>query len=226
LRIGIGAAALATTAHVDKGQDSVVACVHKLLHFEQESIELAAELLKVRAERVAAPIDVRLRKLRILVEFDTGVKDPHGKIEGLVVEHVGESIAPARPSAPPRGTGRRGALYVLGRGADRRARPCGLRRTKAALHSLARSLRAELADTRIRVFEVLPPVVDTDLERDLDVPKIPPSAVVDAIVAGVEREREEIPVGRVKQLVPLARILTAPADRIVLRALGGFEAAR
>jgi NAD(P)-dependent dehydrogenase (short-subunit alcohol dehydrogenase family) len=51
--------------------------------------------------------------------------------------------------------------------------------TKAALHSLARSLRAELADTRIHVFEGLPPVVDTDLERDLDVPKIPPSAVVD-----------------------------------------------
>ena len=97
--------------------------------------------------------------------------------------------------------------------------------TLAALHSLARSLRAELADTQIRVFEVLPPVVENDLEQGLEVPKIPPSAIVDAIVAGVERDREEIPVGRVKQLVPLARIWPRLADRIVLRALGGFGGA-
>jgi uncharacterized oxidoreductase len=97
--------------------------------------------------------------------------------------------------------------------------------TKAALHSLARSLRAELADTPIRVFEVLPPVVDTELERGLDVAKIPASAVVDAILAGVARDREQIPVAQVRPLVPLARISPRLADWIVLRAVGGFNRA-
>jgi uncharacterized oxidoreductase len=91
--------------------------------------------------------------------------------------------------------------------------------TMAALHSLARSLRAELESKRIRVFEVLPPLVDTDLAGSLDVPKIQPAVVVDAIVAGLARNREEIRVDRVKQLAPLARLVPRLADRIVQRAL-------
>lgn len=90
--------------------------------------------------------------------------------------------------------------------------------TKAALHSLARSLRAELKSSGIRVFEVLPPVVDTGPVQALDVPKIPPAAVVDAILAGVARNREEIRVARVKQLAVLARLAPGLADRIVVRA--------
>ena len=92
--------------------------------------------------------------------------------------------------------------------------------TKAAVHSLARSLRAELADRNIRVFEVVPPVVDTEFARDLDVPKVPPSAVVDAILAGLAADREEIPVGRVGMLLRLARFAPRLGDRLVRRALG------
>jgi uncharacterized oxidoreductase len=91
--------------------------------------------------------------------------------------------------------------------------------TKAALHSLARSLRAELSEKRIRVFEVLPPVVDTEPVRGLDVPKIPTSAVVDAILTGLARDRYEIRVGQVRQLAVLARLAPSLADRIVVRAL-------
>jgi len=93
--------------------------------------------------------------------------------------------------------------------------------TKAALHSLARSLRAELASSRIRVFEVLPPVVDTGPVQALDVPKLSAGAVADAIIAGLRRDREEIRVGRVRQLALLARIAPRFADRIVTRALAG-----
>jgi uncharacterized oxidoreductase len=91
--------------------------------------------------------------------------------------------------------------------------------TKAAVHSLARSLRAELRPRAIRVFEVLPPVVDTGQSRDLDVPKIDPGVVADAIIGGIERDRHEIRVGPVRQLAPLARVMPTLADRIVTRAV-------
>lgn len=91
--------------------------------------------------------------------------------------------------------------------------------TKAAVHSFARSLRVELRASGIRVFDVLPPVVDTGPAQGLDVPKVPPGKVAEAIVAGLRRNREEIRVGPVRQLAPLARIAPRLADRIVTRAL-------
>jgi uncharacterized oxidoreductase len=91
--------------------------------------------------------------------------------------------------------------------------------TKAAVHSFARSLRAELSPRGIRVIEVLPPVVDTGPMSGVDVPKMPPAAVADAIVAGVQRDREEIRIGRIRQLAVLARFMPGVADRLVTRAL-------
>jgi uncharacterized oxidoreductase len=90
--------------------------------------------------------------------------------------------------------------------------------TKAAVHSLARSLRAELKPAGIRVFEVLPPLVDTGPVRNLDVPKLSPGAVADAIIAGIERDREEIGVAQVRQLAVVARLMPSLADRLVQRA--------
>jgi threonine dehydrogenase-like Zn-dependent dehydrogenase len=55
--------------------------------------------------------------------------------------------------------------------------------------------------------------------RDLNVPKLPPAAVADAIITGLQRDREEIRVARVRQLAPPARIMPRLADRIVTRAL-------
>ena len=37
--------------------------------------------------------------------------------------------------------------------------------TKAALHSFTVSLRRQLQDTSIKVFEIIPPMVDTDLDK-------------------------------------------------------------
>jgi uncharacterized oxidoreductase len=90
--------------------------------------------------------------------------------------------------------------------------------TKAAVHSLARSLRAELKPMDIRVFVVLPPLVDTGPVRNLDVAKLSPGAVADAIVAGIERNREDIRVAQVRQLAVVARVVPGLADRLVQRA--------
>jgi short-subunit dehydrogenase involved in D-alanine esterification of teichoic acids len=92
--------------------------------------------------------------------------------------------------------------------------------TKAGVHAFARSLRLELAESRIRVYEVLPPVVDTGPMRDVNVPKLSPTAVATAIVDGLRRDRDEIRVGAVRQLAPIARLMPRVADRIVTKALG------
>ena len=91
--------------------------------------------------------------------------------------------------------------------------------TKAGLHSFARSLRAELDGTAVRVFEALAPVVDTEMTQGLHVAKLSASTVAAAIVAGIERDKEQIAIGRVRPLVVMARVSPRVADGIGQRAL-------
>jgi uncharacterized oxidoreductase len=91
--------------------------------------------------------------------------------------------------------------------------------TKAAIHSLARSLRAEL-EGEVKVFDVLPPWVESSLSRTVSGAKILPEDVADEIVAGLRKDRFEIRVGRIKQLSVISRISPPLADSIAARATG------
>jgi len=93
--------------------------------------------------------------------------------------------------------------------------------TKAALHSFSRSLRAQLRDTTIKVFDVLPPLVDTQLAKPLPGAKLPPEAVARAVLDGIAADRYEINVAQAKQVARLSRLAPALADRAVQRALQG-----
>jgi NAD(P)-dependent dehydrogenase (short-subunit alcohol dehydrogenase family) len=64
--------------------------------------------------------------------------------------------------------------------------------SKAASLSLSQSLRALLAGPGMRVYAVLPGPIDTDMVRDLDVPKTSPEDVARGTLDGVERGEEEI----------------------------------
>jgi NAD(P)-dependent dehydrogenase (short-subunit alcohol dehydrogenase family) len=64
--------------------------------------------------------------------------------------------------------------------------------SKAASLSLTQSLRALLAGRGVSVHAVLPGPIDTDMVRDLDIPKTPPEDVARASLDGVERGEEEI----------------------------------
>jgi uncharacterized oxidoreductase len=86
--------------------------------------------------------------------------------------------------------------------------------SKAAVHSLARSLRAELAG-QVRVFDVLPPFVDTQLARSFGGAKLSTLGVAADIVDGLRRDRLEIRIGRVKALATVGRIWPSMADRII-----------
>lgn len=91
--------------------------------------------------------------------------------------------------------------------------------TKAAVHSFARSVRADPANRGIHVCEVIPPMVDTDLRSGLNVPKVPVSTVVDATLDGLADNRTEIRIGRIKWLAVAARVSQRLADFMAAQSL-------
>jgi uncharacterized oxidoreductase len=78
--------------------------------------------------------------------------------------------------------------------------------TKAALHSFTWSLRHQLRKTSIKVFEIIPPTVDTDLDRGTrgqrrqEYRGISASEVADATMAGLTADNYEITIGQAKSL--------------------------
>jgi NAD(P)-dependent dehydrogenase (short-subunit alcohol dehydrogenase family) len=64
--------------------------------------------------------------------------------------------------------------------------------SKAASFSLSQSLRALLAPKGVSVHVVLAGPVDTDMSRDLDIPKSSPELVARAIFDGLEHGEDEI----------------------------------
>ena len=78
--------------------------------------------------------------------------------------------------------------------------------TKAAIHSFSLSLRHQLKDTSIKVFEIIPPIVDTELdkgargERGQQDRGIPPSEVARATLKALENEEYELAVGMAENL--------------------------
>ena len=91
--------------------------------------------------------------------------------------------------------------------------------TKAAIHSFARSLRVELAG-QVKVFDVLPPFVDTDLARGIGRTKVSALRVADEIIDGLRRERFEVRIGQINALAVLSRLMPRVADAIVEREIG------
>ena len=87
--------------------------------------------------------------------------------------------------------------------------------SKAALHSFTRSLRWQLENTSVRVFEVMPPLVDTAMTANRGVGKMSPEALARAFWAGFQADQYELRVGKAKAAGFIARVSPTLAERIM-----------
>ena len=78
--------------------------------------------------------------------------------------------------------------------------------TKAAIHSFTISLRHQLRDTPVRVFEAIPPTTDTQLDASFAGKEeeayrgISPQDVAAAIIDGLKEDKQEIVIGQAQGL--------------------------
>jgi uncharacterized oxidoreductase len=78
--------------------------------------------------------------------------------------------------------------------------------TKAAIHSFSQSLRYQLRNTPVEVFEVLPPGVDTDLNSEGNFDKISPDKVAEVVLKEMVKGTTEIRIGQANPLFYGSRI--------------------
>ena len=88
--------------------------------------------------------------------------------------------------------------------------------SKAAVHSYTQGLRLVLRDTRIKVFELMPPLVATDFSRAAgETTGIPPELVANELLDAMRNDRFEIHVGRTAQIYELTKKSTTAAVNAV-----------
>lgn len=80
--------------------------------------------------------------------------------------------------------------------------------TKAAVHSYTMTLRdhLQILKSNVKVFELMPPVVATSMTENLETKGIRPEKLVNALIAGIKKNKYTIRVGDAKLLYVFSRI--------------------
>jgi len=88
--------------------------------------------------------------------------------------------------------------------------------TKAALHAFSKSLRYQMEKTPVKVFEILTPLVDTDMTkgRENDMSKMSPEALAKEVLLNIGKNNYEILPGRSKMVLLVNRLFPSIAERI------------
>jgi uncharacterized oxidoreductase len=92
--------------------------------------------------------------------------------------------------------------------------------TKAAIHSFTTSLRFQLEGSGVRVVELMPPAVKTDMTRDVpegQMKLITTDELVAATIPALEAGRTEIRPGQSNQLHWLSRLAPGFINRLLYK---------
>ncbi|MCM3634788.1 MULTISPECIES: SDR family oxidoreductase [Paenibacillus] len=87
--------------------------------------------------------------------------------------------------------------------------------TKGGLHIFTKALRYQLESTPIKVFEIIPPIVETDMTKGRGHGKISPYELAEQFFRYYEQDRFEAPIGKSKWLSLINRILPTLAERML-----------
>lgn len=88
--------------------------------------------------------------------------------------------------------------------------------TKAGIHQFTKALRYQLEATNIRVFEIIPPLVDTEMTQGRGCRgKMLPGQLAEQFWRAYRRDKLEVPIGKVKLLKILKQLIPPAADALL-----------
>jgi uncharacterized oxidoreductase len=86
------------------------------------------------------------------------------------------------------------------------------------MHRFTKALRYQLENTSVKVFEIIPALVDTDMTRGRGKSKISPELLAAETLRGIASDKYEIRIEKTKLLLALHRFLPTIAERIIKNA--------
>ncbi|MEL7001580.1 MAG: SDR family NAD(P)-dependent oxidoreductase [Bacteroidota bacterium] len=89
---------------------------------------------------------------------------------------------------------------------------CG---TKAALHIFTKALRYQLEESEIKVFEIIPPLVDTPMTHGRGSGKLSADQLAEEFMSKFGKDQTEMNIGKVKLLRLISRFSPSLADGIL-----------
>lgn len=87
--------------------------------------------------------------------------------------------------------------------------------SKAAVHIFSKSLRWQLESSSVKVFEIIPALVDTPMTNGRAERKMAPEALAEEFWKAFQKDRPEVRIGKVRQLFLLNRFAPSIAERIM-----------
>ena len=89
--------------------------------------------------------------------------------------------------------------------------------SKVALRFYTEALRRhlEIIQSNVKIFELLPPVVNTEMTTSRNDKKISPETLVQTLIKGLKKDQYTIPVGDTKAVYILNRLFPKLAFRLV-----------
>lgn len=87
--------------------------------------------------------------------------------------------------------------------------------TKAGIHIFSKSLRYQLEEKDIKVFEIIPALVDTAMVAGRGKGKISPQQLVDEFITAFKKNKYEVNIGKVILLRFVNRLFPSLADKII-----------